>query len=165
MTDKDIVSIIKQDIVNGHTGNFLTLDVIDIDNRDMMCFSENSLDDMVCSLFNLSLTKNIETVKSRRYGIDEYGDDIGFKSYNGHPFPIIGYTFGVKESVDHNTNITPMLLKFLEVVLRRAGLDLLAFPMGREMTMPMVKGMTMTMPMVIANHDPWVTFETYLRDE
>ena len=169
MTDKDIVSIIKKDIVNGHTGNFLTLEVIDRSKNSMKIFSEENLDDMVCTLFEHSMTKNIVLVKNRRYGIDEYGDDIGFKSYNGSPFPIIGYTFVLSETGDHNTNITPSLMKLLEAVLHRGCLDKLAYPLGRRQNWEVKTGIIDSMggivPMINIDYDPWDAFEEYLIED
>ncbi len=164
MTDREIIDIIKGDIITGETADFLTLDVIDLSGgKKMLCFSEEYWDDMFKVLFDYSLTKNIVVVRARRLGVDELASRIGKKSYNGSQFPIIGYTFGLRDSEDHSTNITPRLMKFLEVAFTRDGLDRLAFPMGRNRIEYEFKGYSDGVPICcIPPEDPWEMLEKYM---
>ena len=165
MTDREIIDIIKRDIVSGETGDFLTLDVVDFSEGKRMCFSEVYWDDMFKTLFDYSLTKNIVVVRARRLGIEEYASNFNKKSYNGSQFPIIGYTFGLQESEDHSTNISPRLMKFIEVAFTRVGLDKLAFPMERnkiEHKTMYLDPYNFTPIISIAYDDPWKMLEQYI---
>ena len=166
MTDREIMDIIKFDLVSGETADFLTLDVVDLsESKKMLCFSEEYWDDMFKTLFDYSLTKNIVVVKSRRLGVDELSSRIGKKSYNGSKFPIIGYTFGLQDSEDHSTNITPRLMKFIEVVMTRVGIDRLAFPMGRNRIEYEFRGYNDGTSIIYTpSEDPWTWFERYLAE-
>ena len=167
MTDREIIDIIKQDIVSGETADFLTLDIVDLsEDKKMLCFSEEYWDDMFKVLFDYSLTKNIVVVRARQLGIDELASRSGKQSYNGSQFPIIGYTFGLQDSEDHSTNITPRLMKFIEVAFTRAGLDRLAFPIGRNRIEYEFRGFSNGNPIIcIPPEDPWEMLEKYMNGE
>ena len=105
MTDDDIISQIKRDILCGRTSSYLVLDVVDVETSCRWCFSHAYLDEMMAALFDLSLTKTIDIVNSSGDG----------RSVNC-------YTLHLKDSEDGQTNITGKLLKFLEIVLNREWL-------------------------------------------
>lgn len=130
MTDLEIIGKMKDDIIKGNTADFLTLDVFDTDTNERHRFSEQFFDDMLGSLFKWSLSK---TIVNYWHSVGNYRECMGNKllSFNGSPCPVMGFTFVICESKDFQTNITPKLLKFLEVVLTKSGLSRLAFPAGR----------------------------------
>ena len=110
MTDDDIISQIKRDILCGRTDSYLVLDVVDSESRSRRCFSYAYLDEMMTTLFDLSLTKTIDIVHP--------------SSGNGQS--VNCYMLYLKDSKDGQTNITGKLLKFLEIVLDREWLIRLA---------------------------------------
>ena len=155
MTDKVIIDYIKKDIVEGNTGDFLTLDIYDSDARMKHCFSEQFFDDMMKTLFDFSLTKNIVAIGKE--------GTSNLLSYNGQHYAIINYSFIVSESRDHQTNITPRLMKFIEVAFTRSGLDRLAYPMYRNRIEYELRGFSDGNPMIyIPPEDPWETLEKYM---
>lgn len=103
MTDDDIIAQIKRDILCGRTDSYLVLDVVDAKTR--WCFSYAMLDEMMTTLFDLSLTKTIDSVHP-----------------SGNGQSVNCYTIHLKDSKDGQTNITGRLLKFLEIVLNREWL-------------------------------------------
>lgn len=157
MTDREIVDHIKQDIIEGNTADFLTLDVFDTGTKKRYCFGD--LDDMMQILFDYSLAKTIVGMNAI-YPTVFPGKS---KSYNGDPYPIVGYLFAIGDSSDHQTNISPMLMKFLEVVMNRVMLDRLAFPMGRSRIEYEFRGYNDGTPIIyIPDEDPWTMLECYL---
>ena len=155
MTDPEIIDYIKKGIVAGNTADFLTLAVCDLDKRTNECYSEPYFDEMMTALFDFSMTKNI-------VGISK-GGTTRIKAYNGCPYAIMTYIISVGESEDGTTNITPRLMKFIEVAFTRAGLDRLAFPGGRNRIEYELRGFSDGNPMIyIPPEDPWETLEKYM---
>ena len=109
MTDNDIIAQIKRDILCGRTDSYIVLDVVDAESRNRRCFSYVYLDEMMAVLFDLSLTKTIDSLSS-----------------SGNGRSVNCYTLHLKDSKDGQTNITGKLLKFLEIVLDREWLIRLA---------------------------------------
>ena len=105
MTDDDIIDKIKRDILYGRTNSYLILEVEDVETAKRWCFSYAYLDEMMTTLFDLSLTKTIDTIRS-----------------SGNGQFVHCYTLYLKDSKDGQTNITGKLLKFLEIVLNREWL-------------------------------------------
>ena len=155
MTDQEIIDYIKKDIVEGNTADFLTLDIYDSDKRKKECYSESHFDEMMTALFDFSMTKNI-------VGISK-GGTTRIKAYNGCPYAIMTYIISVGESEDGTTNITPRLMKFIEVAFTRAGLDRLAYPMYRNRIEYEFRGMIGGNPIIYnPPEDPWETLEKYM---
>jgi len=155
MTDREIISFIKKDIVAGNTADFLTLDIYDSDKRTKECYSEPYFDEMMTALFDFSMTKNI-------VGISKEGTSR-IKAYNGQPYAIVSYVISVGESEDGTTNITPRLMKFIEVAFTRTGLDRLAYPMCRNRIEYEFRGYSCGNPMIyIQPEDPWEMLEKYM---
>ena len=159
MTDQEIIDYIKKDIVEGNTADFLTLDIYDSDKRKKECYSEPHFDEMMVALFDFSMTKNIVGIK-REW-------DSSLEAYNGQPYAIMTYIISVGESEDGTTNITPRLMKFIEVAFTRAGLDRLAYPMYRNRIEYEFRGYDgCGNPMIyIPPEDPWETLENYMNGE
>ena len=109
MTDDDIISQIKGDILCGRIDTYLVLNVEDAETRNRRFFSHAYLDEMMTAMFDLSLTKTIDSVSS-----------------SGSGRSVDCYTLHLKDSKDGQTNITGKLLKFLEIVLDREWLVRLA---------------------------------------
>ena len=159
MTDREIIDYIKKDIIDGNTADFLTFDIFDTETKKRYCFGENDLDDMMQILFDYSLAKTIVGVNAIHPTVFPGRS----KSYNGDPYPIVGYLFAIGDSIDHQTNISPMLMKFLEIVENRAMLDRLAFPMGRNRIEYEFRGYNDGTPIIyIPSEDPWTMLERYL---
>ena len=155
MTDNEIIDYIKKDIVEGNTADFLTLDIYDSDKRKKMCYSEAFRDDMFKALFDFSLSKTIYAITKEV--------STKLQAYNGTPYAIVNYEFIVTESTDGTTNITPRLMKFLEVAFTSWGLDKLAFPMGRNRIEYEFKGYSDGVPICcIPKEDPWEMLEKYM---
>lgn len=168
MTDREIIDTIKKDIVEGNTADFLCLYIVDQSNsselRGKGCFSESFMDEMMTALFDISMTHEIVVVSANHM---EDFDHSTKRAFNGNPYPIIGYTFFVRTSQDHQTNITPKLMKFIEVVMRRDMLDRLAFPYGkpRQVELRNYGGVGGFCPIAMPPPDPWDAMEAYLKDE
>jgi hypothetical protein len=109
MTDDDIIAQIKRDILCGRTDTYLVLIVEDAETRSRRFFSHAYLDEMMTAMFDLSLTKTIDSVHP-----------------SGNGQSVNCYTIHLKDSKDGQTNITGKLLKFLEIVLNREWLVRLA---------------------------------------
>lgn len=166
MTDREIIDYIKKDIVSGDTADFLTIDIEDktegkrycFGNR--YCFSEHYLNEMFTTLFDISMTKEIMGIYKNR--LDSTSNTL---AYNGTPAPVIGYILVVKESKNCQTNITPRLMKFIEVIMNRGILDRLAFPMRHSREIEFhdfrVGGFSQ---IAMLQPDPWDAVETYLNE-
>ena len=163
MIDQDIIDRIKRDIILGDTADFLTLDVVDSSTKERHCFSEQFFDEMIEALFNWSMTKIIVGIRHYVGGYENFTSN-SIKAFNGSPCPIIGYVFVIEESPNHQTNITPRLMKFLEVVLTRGGLSKLAYPDGkRTLDANIVANQNhWGVPILTIPDDPWIAFEEYL---
>lgn len=156
MTDKELIDRIKQDIIGGNTADFLTLDIVDTKTKKRYCY--RNLDDIMQILFDYSLAKTIIDMTAIHPFVPGRS-----KSYRGDPYPIIGYLLAIGDSADHQTNISPMLMKFLEVILKRGVIDKLAYPMGRTNYVHIQE--YSGMPMIyIPPEDPWEALEGYLRE-
>ena len=161
MTDIEIIDRIKMDIIRGNTADFLTLDIFDENTKKRYCFGDD-LDDMMQILFDYSLVNTIVGMTAIRPMVPG-----GSKSYNGDPYPIVGYIFAIGNSTDNQTNISPMLMKFLEVVMNRVMLDRLAFPMmrsriGYEEITNSFTGVPIISPPY--EEDPWKALDDYLAE-
>jgi len=163
MIDQDIIDRIKRDIILGDTSDSLILTVVESDTKERYCFSECCFDEMMEALFKWSMTKNIVDIRHYVGGYDNFTID-NIRAFNGSPCPIIGYTFVIEESPNHQTNITPRLMKFLEVVLTRSGLSKLAYPDGqRTLDANIVANRNhWGVPIFTVPDDPWIEFEKYL---
>lgn len=160
MTDREIIDIIKKDIVSGETADFLTFDIRDKTDGKMYCFSEYFLNEMFTTLFDLSMTKEIMGIRKNR--LDPTSSKL---AYNGTPAPVIGYILVVKESDDCQTNITPRLMKFIEVIMHRGMLDQLAFPMRRSREIEFHDfGVGGFIPIAMPPPDPWYAVEAYINE-
>lgn len=157
MTDREIIDHIKKDIIEGNTADFLTLDVFDTGTKKRYCFGDD-LDDMVQILFDYSLAKTIVGMNAIHPFVPGKS-----KAYNGDPYPIVGYLFAIGDSDDHQTNISPMLLKFLEVILKMGVLDKLAYPMGKPREIRLVE-YGYGCPVALPPEDPWESLDRYLRE-
>jgi hypothetical protein len=110
---------------------------------------------MFKALFDFSLSKTIHAITKE--------GSTKLRAYNGTPYAIVNYEFIVTESTDGTTNITPRLMKFLEVAFTRWGLDKLAFPMGRNRIEYEFKGYSDGVPICcIPPEDPWQMLEKYM---
>lgn len=162
MTDREIIDYIKRHIVEGETADFLTLDIVDKDADRRHSFGEDGIDDFIQSMFDYSLTKTVVGVRPLRRD-NTYSRWSVLKSYNGGMCPITGYVLVVKQSSDYQTNISPMLMKFLEVILKRGVIDKLAYPMGRPREVRLVE-YGYGCPIAWPPEDPWDALEGYLRE-
>lgn len=161
MTDREIIDFIKKDIVEGNTIDFLTLDIVDKATGKRYCFGSENMNDMMAKLFDYSLTSKVGGINALR---TRTPSQVG--SYNGNPYPVVGYIVSVEESEDHQTNISPMLMKFLEVVMNRTMLDRLAYPMYRNRFEYEFRGYSCGNPIIyIPPEDPWETLEKYMNGE
>lgn len=161
MTDREIIDCIKKDIIEGNTADLLTLEVFDKDTKKRYFFGAD-LDDMMQVMFDYSLTKTIVGMNAIHPTVLEKS-----KAYNGNPYPIVGYLFVIGDSDDHQTNISPTLMKFLEVVMNIDMLDRLAFPMGRGGRIGYETESILPRPYILSdpyNDDPWETLERYLAE-
>lgn len=161
MIDRDIIDRIKRDIIGGYTADSLILTVVESDTKERHCFSECCFDEMMEALFNWSMTKNIVGIRHYVGGYENFTSNY-IKAFNGSPCPIIGYTFVIEESPNHQTNITPRLMKFLEVVLTRGGLSKLAYPEGQRGYKYEEVTNHWGVPFLTIPDDPWIEFEKYL---
>lgn len=160
MTDREIIDFIKKDIINGDTADFLTFDIKDRTDGKIHCFSEYFLNEMFETLFDLSMTKEVIGIRANR--LATYSNK---RSYNGTPSPIIGYIIVVEESKDCQTNITPRLMKFIEVIMNRGILDRLAFPMRHSREIEFHDfGVGGFIPIAMPPPDPWDAVEAYLNE-
>ena len=158
MTDRELIDHIKQDIIRGNTADFLTLDIVDTETKKRYCY--RNLDDIMQILFDYSLAKTIVGMTAIHPFVPGKS-----KSYSGDPYPIIGYLLAIGDSADHQTNISPMLMKFLEVILKRGVIDRLAYPMGRNRIEYEFRGYNGGTPIIyIPSEDPWDALEGYLRE-
>ena len=156
MTDRELIDYIKQDIIRGNTADFLTLDIVDTETKKRYCY--RNLDDIMQILFDYSLAKTIVGMTAIHPFVPGRS-----KSYSGDPYPIIGYLFAIGDSADHQTNISPMLMKFLEVILKRGVIDKLAYPMGKPKEVRLVE-YGYGCPVALPPEDPWDMLEGYLRE-
>lgn len=160
MTDREIIDFIKKDIINGDTANFLTLDIKDKTGGKMHCFSNYFSDEMFTTLFDLSMTKEVIGI-----GRNRLDPTSRTRAYNGTPTPIYGYIIVVEESKDCQTNITPRLMKFIEVIMNRGMLDRLAFPMRHSREIEFHDfGVGGFVPIAMPPPDPWDAVEAYLNE-
>ena len=150
MTDREIIDQIKRDIMFGCTTNFLNLVI-----EDVMFFGIEKKDIMMQCLFDLSLSKTIVEVHPHRTTF------ASLSAYNGSMNPIVGYGFVVKDSPDHQTNITPRLMKFIEVIFAGGWIEKFARPQLVERA-DVVDG---DGKMFHSPSDPWEALEAYLDDE
>lgn len=164
MTDREIIDYIKRHIVEGETADYLTFEIFDRDADERQWFGEDTIDDFIQSMFDYSMTKNVIGIRPLRWDNTHSGWGWGeVKSYNGYVCPIISYTLVLKQSSDYQTNISPMLMKFLEVILKEGSIDKLAYPMGR--THPVHMQEYGGLPMIyIPPEDPWDALERYLME-
>lgn len=161
MTDREIIGFIKKDIIAGNTADFLTLDIVDKATGKRYCFGLEDMNDMMVKLFDYSLTRKVDGIRALHTRTPSK-----VVSYNGNPYPVVGYIVSVEESEDHQTNITPMLMKFLEVVMDRTMLDKLAYPMYRNRIEYEFRGYDgCGDPMIHIPPDPWETLEKYMNGE
>ena len=160
MTDREIIDFIKKNIINGDTADFLTLDIKDKTDGKRYCFSEYYLNEMFTTLFDLSMTKEIMGIRKNR--LDPTSSKL---AYNGTLAPVIGYIIVVDASEDCQTNITPRLMKFIEVIMNRGMLDQLAFPMRRSREIEFQDfGVGGSVPIAMPPPDPWDAVEAYLNE-
>ena len=160
MTDREIIDFIKKDIINGDTADFLTFDIKDKTDGKVYCFSDYYRDEMFTTLFDLSMTKEVIGIRPNR--LDAHSSK---RSYNGTPLPIIGYIIVVDKSKNCQTNITPRLMKFIEVIMNRGILDRLAFPMRRSREIEFHDfGVGGFVPIAMPPPDPWDAVEAYLNE-
>ena len=174
MTDREIIDFIKKDIVKGDVVDSLTLDIVwkneDCDPNSLFCdsdsdiFDEMLMDELIGTLFELSLTHEISSV-SPVYSTQAFCR----KAINGHLYPIVGYTFVVEKSKTHQTNITPRLMKFVELFMRRDVINALtvAYPssLWKGGKKPIEVGFRDDVPFeVFQSDDPWETVEAYLNE-
>ena len=164
MTDRDIIDYIKQHIMEGETSDYLTFEIFDSDADERQWFGEDTIDDFIQSMFDYSMTKTVIGIRPLRWdNTHKRWNDV--KSYNGNMCPIISYTLVLKQSSDYQTNISPMLMKFLEVILKEGIIDKLAFPMGRNRIEYEFRGYNNGTPIIyIPSEDPWDALERYLRE-
>jgi hypothetical protein len=164
MTDRDIIDYIKHHIMEGETADYLTFEIFDSDADERQWFGEDTIDDFIQSMFDYSMTKTVIGIRPLRWDNTHSGWGWGgVKSYNGNMCPIISYTLVLKQSSDYQTNISPMLMKFLEVILKEGSIDKLAYPMGKPREVRLVEYGN-GCPIALPPEDPWDALEGYLRE-
>ena len=154
MTDREIIDYIKKDIIAGDTADFLTLAVMDKDTDNVHCFGEDGIDDLIQIMFDYSMTKTVIGIRPCRWD-NTHSRWSMLKSYNGNVCPITGYVLDLSQSSDYQTNISPRLMTFLEMILKKGVIDKLAYPIHMQEydDLPIIH----TPP-----KDPWEALEEYM---
>lgn len=164
MTDREIIDCIKQNIVEGETADFLTFVVLDKDTDKRHCFGEEEIDDFIQIMFYYSMAKTVIGVRPVRRDNTHSRWSV-LRSYNGNVCPITGYVLVLSQSSDYQTNISPMLMKFLEAIIKKGVIDKLAYPIWRNRIEYGFREFNDGTPIIyIPPEDPWTCFERYLAE-
>ena len=123
-TDKDIIAFAKSLFLKDRIASslilFFSLNELngkgEFDPPKVFKYAENNVDDMVVKLFDLSLTNKISAVYPSREWCGKYG----------------GFDMVVVPSRDYQTNITPKLIDFFQVLVNPFALDYLKEPFRKN---------------------------------
>ncbi len=151
-TDKDIIAFVKNLFAHDRIASSLILffSVSKLDRNEgfdplkVFKYAQNNVDDMVVKLFDLSLTSKISYVFPTMPWRREYG----------------AFDMSVVPSRDGQTNITPKLIDFFQVLVNPFALDYLKKPFREgwvSQYSPSIWGESNFAP--VTHYNPWEQFE------